>query len=216
MRARDVMIKETVCCGRNTSVMNAVDMMRESDVGILLVIDDPSTRRLIGVVTDRDLCLLALREPHDPALTTVEDCMGTDLVTCAPDDDVLKVLAEMREHQVRRIPVVDRDTFVCGLIGIFDLISHDGVDPAEICMTLDRIMAPKKPVAAARDIKEKIESALRRTAEIDADQIAVTVVGDKVILSGTVCSPAERQQAERVAWSAPGVRTVEDDLIIAA
>jgi CBS-domain-containing membrane protein len=196
--------------------MSAVGMMREFDVGILLVIDDSLTRRVIGAVTDRDLCLLALGEPHDPALTTVEDCMATDVVTCAPDDDVRKVLGDMREHQIRRIPVVDRDKCVCGIVGVSDLIRHHAVDPAEICMALDRIMAPKKAAAMAREIKEHIEGVLRRAAEVDADQIMVTVVDDKVILTGTVCSSAEREEAERVAWSAPGVRTVEDDLVIAA
>ena len=60
--------------------MNAVRMLREFDIGFLPVIDDPRTRKLIGVVTDRDLCLAALGELHDPTLNTVEDCMATDLV----------------------------------------------------------------------------------------------------------------------------------------
>jgi osmotically-inducible protein OsmY len=72
------------------------------------------------------------------------------------------------------------------------------------------------PAATAREIKDKIESALRRSAELDAEQITVKVVDDKVILKGTVASWAERQDAERAAWSAPGVTAVEDDLVIAA
>jgi osmotically-inducible protein OsmY len=72
------------------------------------------------------------------------------------------------------------------------------------------------PAATAREIKDKIESALRRSAELDAEQITVKVVDDKVILNGTVASWAERQDAERAAWSAPGVTAVEDDLVIAA
>jgi len=66
------------------------------------------------------------------------------------------------------------------------------------------------------EVKANIDSALRRAAEVDADHIKVKVAGDKVILNGTVSSWAERQEAERAAWSAPGVRTVEDDLVIAA
>jgi osmotically-inducible protein OsmY len=74
----------------------------------------------------------------------------------------------------------------------------------------------KKPAAVPSEVKTTIDTALRRAAEVDADHIKVKVVGDKVILNGTVSSWAERQEAERAAWSAPGVRTVEDDLIIAA
>ena len=69
-------------------------MLREFDVGILPVIDDLAARKLMGVVTDRDLCLAALVELHDPSLTTVEDCMATDLVTCTPQTDIRDVLAD--------------------------------------------------------------------------------------------------------------------------
>ena len=74
----------------------------------------------------------------------------------------------------------------------------------------------KMPAVMPSEVKTKIDSALQRAAEVDADHIKVKVVDDKVILNGTVSSWAERDEAERAAWSAPGVRTVEDDLVIAA
>jgi CBS domain-containing protein len=148
MRVSEVMTKDPVCCIRTTSVMNAAGMLREFDIGILPVIDDLWTRRLIGVVTDRDLCLTALGEPHDPTLTTVEDCMATDLVTCAPDTDIREVLAAMVQRQVRRVPVVDRENNVRGIVGVSDLIRHNAADPRDICMTLGRITAPKHRVRA--------------------------------------------------------------------
>jgi osmotically-inducible protein OsmY len=73
-----------------------------------------------------------------------------------------------------------------------------------------------KPMARPLEIRRKIENALRRAAETDAQRIKVDVRNDKVILSGTVRSWAERSEAERAAWSAPGVRLVEDDLSVAA
>jgi CBS-domain-containing membrane protein len=119
-------------------------MLREFDIGFLPVVDDPTTRKLIGVVTDRDLCLGALGELHDLTLTTVEDCMATDLVTCTPDRDIREMLATMAEHQIRRLPVVDQDNRVRGIVGISDLIRHSAADPREIWMTLRGITAPKK------------------------------------------------------------------------
>jgi osmotically-inducible protein OsmY len=71
-----------------------------------------------------------------------------------------------------------------------------------------------KPSVAAADIKRKIEEAFKRNAEIDANRIQVRTSGSEVILEGTVRSWAERQEAERVAWSAPGVAKVEDRIII--
>ena len=74
----------------------------------------------------------------------------------------------------------------------------------------------KKPAVLSSEVKANIDQALRRAAEVDADRINVSVVQDRVTLKGTVSSWAERQAAEHAAWSAPGVRTVEDDLVIAA
>lgn len=71
-----------------------------------------------------------------------------------------------------------------------------------------------KPQVAPAEIKRKIEEALRRAAEIDADRITVETVGSEVILRGTVRSWAERQDAERAAWSAPGVAKVDNRIII--
>lgn len=73
-----------------------------------------------------------------------------------------------------------------------------------------------KPIATPADVKANIQSAFRRAAEIDAQQIKVRVRDDKVILSGTVRSWVERSQAERAAWAAPGVRDVQDDLTVGA
>lgn len=150
MRVSEVMKHDPVCCIRTTSVMNAVRMLREFDIGFLPVIDDLWTRKLIGVVTDRDLCLAALGEQHDPTLTTVEDCMATDPVTCTPDRDIREILAAMAEHQIRRLPVVDQGNHVRGIVGIADVIRHNAADPRDIWTALGRITAPKedRPIAA--------------------------------------------------------------------
>ena len=71
-----------------------------------------------------------------------------------------------------------------------------------------------KPRVKVVDVRDKIEAAFKRSAEIDARRVNVTAVDGKVILSGTVHSWAERQEAERAAWAAPGVTNVDDRLSI--
>lgn len=149
MRVSEIMAHDPVCSIRTTSVLNAVRMLREFDIGFLPVIDELWTRKLMGVVTDRDLCLMVLGKAHDPSLTTVEDCMTTDPVTCTPDTDIREILATMVEHQIRRIPVVDQENHVIGVVGISDLIRHNAADPRDLWMTLSRITAPKEVTAKA-------------------------------------------------------------------
>jgi len=74
----------------------------------------------------------------------------------------------------------------------------------------------KRPAVSSSEVKTNIELALHRAAEVDANNIKVSVEKDKVILNGKVASWAERQEVERAAWSAPGVNEVVDYLVIAA
>jgi len=81
---------------------------------------------------------------------------------------------------------------------------------------VSNLIVLKKPTVVSSEIKVKIEDALRRAAEVDSQRIKVNVVGDRVVLHGSVSSWAERTAAEHAAWSAPGVTAVEDDLLVAA
>ncbi len=148
MHVDEVMKKNPVCCSRTTSVMNAARMMREFHIGFLPVVDEVWTRHLMGVVTDRDLCLTVLVGEHDPTLTTVEDCMTMELVTCTPDADIREVVADMEQHQVRRVPVIDRDNNVLGVIGISDLLMHNAIDPEGTQRLLRHIMMRRQRARA--------------------------------------------------------------------
>lgn len=148
MRVKEVMTQPPITCSRTTSLRNATRMLREHDIGFLLVVDELWNRTLMGAVTDRDLCLTGLGEQHDPTLTTVEDCMTTDVVTCTPDTDIREVVSLMAEHRIRRIPVVDRDRNPRGVVGIYDLVAHKAVEPSDVCRLLSRVMQPKAQVQA--------------------------------------------------------------------
>jgi CBS domain-containing protein len=124
-------------------------MLREHDIGFLLVVDELWNRTLMGVVTDRDMCLTGLGEDHDPTLTTVEDCMTSDVITCTTDADVQQVVSLMAEHRIRRIPVIDHDRKIQGVVGIYNLIARNAVSYGDLCRLLNRIMEPRQAHAEA-------------------------------------------------------------------
>ncbi|MEU5891797.1 CBS domain-containing protein [Streptomyces sp. NPDC047461] len=114
----DVMTSALVTVEPQTSVTAVARMMRDENVGAVLVTDG---ERLRGLVSDRDLVVRAVAEGGDPNNTTVADACSDDLVTVGPDDDLSRAMEVMREHAVRRIPVVDQGHHAVGIVSLADL-----------------------------------------------------------------------------------------------
>ncbi|MBO4255931.1 CBS domain-containing protein [Streptomyces griseorubiginosus] len=112
----DIMTADPVTVEPQTSVTAVARLMRDQDLGAVLVTDGD---RLRGLVTDRDLVVRALAEGGDPEQTTVAGACSDDLVTVAPDDDLDRAIRLMREHAVRRVPVVDHGRPV-GIVSLGD------------------------------------------------------------------------------------------------
>ncbi|CAL9658133.1 CBS domain-containing protein [Streptomyces griseomycini] len=101
---RDIMTGTPVSVGANTSVAEVARIMRDRDLGAVLVTDGD---RLRGLVTDRDLVVRSVSTGGDPEETTVAGACSEDLVTVGPDDELDLAVRLMREHAVRRVPVVE-------------------------------------------------------------------------------------------------------------
>ncbi|MGJ3560273.1 CBS domain-containing protein [Streptomyces sp. INA 01156] len=117
-RVREVMTSVPATVGPQASVTSVARMMRDEDVGAVLVTEG---ERLRGLVSDRDLVVRALAGGGDPHRTTVAEACSEDLVTVGPDDDLTLVVRVMREHAVRRVPVVDDDQHAVGIVSLGDL-----------------------------------------------------------------------------------------------
>jgi CBS domain-containing protein len=118
------MTKNPRCCLPNDTVEDAAQLMKAEDVGPVLVVDDYNTKKLAGIVTDRDLAMKVVAEGRDPKTTRVEQVMTRNPVTCHPDDDIREAMNTMAEHQVRRIPIVDHDTRIVGIIAQADVATR--------------------------------------------------------------------------------------------
>ncbi|MDC0765356.1 CBS domain-containing protein [Streptomyces sp. HD] len=117
-QVRDVMTADPVTVEPLTSVRAVARLMRDKDIGAVLVVE---AERLRGLVSDRDLVVRAIAEDADPARTTVAAACSALLVTVGPDDDLDHAVKLMREHSVRRLPVVDREHHPVGIVSIGDL-----------------------------------------------------------------------------------------------
>jgi CBS domain-containing protein len=118
------MTQDPVCCLPTVSVAKAAQMMKAEDVGSIPVIEDEQTMKLIGIVTDRDLALQVVALERDAGSTQVEDVMTYDVVTCRVSDDVQVAVDAMSQHQLRRMPVVDHENRIVGIISQADVATR--------------------------------------------------------------------------------------------
>jgi CBS domain-containing protein len=123
-RCQDVMTGDPVCCTPDDSVQRAAQLMKQEDIGPILVCDSRDSKKLVGIVTDRDLAVKVVAEGRNPESTRVGDIMSRELHTCRPEDDLETALQTMQERQVRRIPVVDRQNRVVGIIAQADVATR--------------------------------------------------------------------------------------------
>jgi CBS domain-containing protein len=113
--------------------------MRKHDVGVLPVVMSQSDKKMVGIITDRDLVLRLLADERDPHRSAVEEIMSRP-VTCSPDDEYQEALELMEQNQLRRIPQIDNSGRVVGIIsqGDIALRVHDQAKTAEMITEISR------------------------------------------------------------------------------
>jgi CBS domain-containing protein len=118
------MTTNPVCAQADDTVASVARLMRDQDVGPIPIVDDVTTKRLQGIVTDRDLALKVVAEGLDPNTTRVSEVMTTDVVTVSQDDDIQTALEAMTQNQLRRILVVDDKENLVGIIAQADIATR--------------------------------------------------------------------------------------------
>jgi CBS domain-containing protein len=124
MSIQDAMTTNPRSVETSTPVVEAAGLMKSEDVGSLPVLDG---ERLVGMVTDRDIVLRVVAEGKDAQSTTVGEIASTDLVTVDPQQQLDEALRLMAQHQVRRLPVVEEDGRLVGILAQAD-VAKEGQD----------------------------------------------------------------------------------------
>lgn len=145
MKVREVMTTDPVCCVPGDSAQQVAKMMCEHNVGSMPVVADQQSRKLTGIITDRDLCCSIVAQGLDPKSTPIQQYMRQNPVSCRDGENLDGCEKAMQSHQIRRIPVVDGDGRCIGIVSQADLALKD--KPDKVSRTVAEISRPH--VAAA-------------------------------------------------------------------
>lgn len=123
MTCAEVMTPAPTCCTPQHTVVEAAEMMKREDVGLIPIVSEDRAK-LIGVLTDRDIAISVVAAGRDPSSTAVTEVMTTDPVTCLPQDPVETAMELMAARQVRRIPIVEHDGAIAGIVSQADVATR--------------------------------------------------------------------------------------------
>lgn len=124
MTVQEIMTSDPQCCTPETTLQDVGRMMSECDCGAIPVVEDSSSERAIGVITDRDIVVRVIAAGEDCQKATVDQAMTSSIVTMRPDQGIMEAEEAMKEHQVRRIVVTDEDGRCVGILSQADIARH--------------------------------------------------------------------------------------------
>jgi CBS domain-containing protein len=133
-QVRELMTKVPRTVRPDNTVVDAARLMRDEDAGIAPIAEDD---RLVGVVTDRDIAIRVVAEAKDPGSTKVTEIASQNIVTIDPEQDLDEALRLMAQHQVRRLPVVEEDGKLVGILAQADVARH--AEPARTGKVVEEI-----------------------------------------------------------------------------
>ena len=135
--------------------------MWDCDCGAVPVIDDDG--RAIAVVTDRDICMAALMRDRAPSAIPVAEAMSRDLKSCGPDDEVATAEEIMRAHQIRRLPIVDRDRRPVGMLSLADPAGRSIASAISSRQSTSSRATPRPSSLSRAEPGQALEQAFRRS-----------------------------------------------------
>lgn len=121
MSVDNIMTRDPVCCTPDSPLQQVATLMLENDCGEIPVVNDLRERRLLGVITDRDIAVRGVAAGLDAATTAAADVMTDSVVTVRENADEHDVCEKMEEYQIRRVPVVDAQGCVVGIVAQADI-----------------------------------------------------------------------------------------------
>ena len=138
---KDLMTRNPISALPEDTAARVAWIMKNEDIGSVPICENQQSKRLVGIITDRDLALQVVAEGRDPNSMRARDVMSRQIVACRADDDFQKALEAMEDHQIRRIPVVDDSGRLLGIIAQADVATRSGLKD-ETAEMLEEVSRP--------------------------------------------------------------------------
>lgn len=122
---KEAMVNRVKLIHPQDTILDAAKVMKEFDIGMMPVVEG---ERVVGAITDRDVCVRGTAEGKDPTQQRVGDIMTNEVLSCYEDQSIDEVAQVMKEDKVRRVIVIDRDNKLTGVVSIGDLAGHTQVE----------------------------------------------------------------------------------------
>ena len=123
MTCGELMTPSPTCCRAQHTIIEVAEIMRREDVGLVPVVED-ATNKLIGVITDRDIVMNVVAAGRDPRGTAVSEVMTSEPYSCQEQDSIETVMQQMAAQQVRRVPIVDSQGAIVGIVSQADIATR--------------------------------------------------------------------------------------------
>jgi CBS domain-containing protein len=140
MDIQSIMTPNPKACPRNASLDQIAQMMRDEDIGEVPILEQHGAKKLVGVVTDRDIVVRAVAAGRDVSTVKASDCMTAPAVTCSESDTLEDCAQAMASHRIRRMPIVDESGELCGIVAQADLQATNARSLKE--QVADRVSTP--------------------------------------------------------------------------
>lgn len=150
MKVKEVMTPDPKAIWLTESLADAAKLMWENDCGVLPIIKDG--RKVVGLITDRDICMATAMKQADPSGISVEEVMTGQVFAATAEDDVAQALQTMQEHKIRRLPVVSADGELEGILSMNDIVLNasqsNGLDYGDVVRTYQAICQHPLPATS--------------------------------------------------------------------
>lgn len=203
MNVENVMTRAPRSCRRTDSLATAAKILWDHDCGVVPVVDDQN--RPVGMLTDRDCLMASFTRGRKLDELSVQSAMAHLVFSIGKDQPATAALLRMQEHQVRRLPVIDSDGKLCGIVALADLAQrlHRGFTPQQVAEAVAAIAAPraaaKAPTNAGAQAKAdgpkaeapKAEAPKAESPKAEAAQAASAKAAPVVVPPAKVVAPAK-------------------------